>query len=385
MPSFLDFLFPFGRQEHARDFHFGGFRQESRLEPIYKGLQIPELGRSGRELRMCYSLKSVEPSEYNPSVPWSIRQTAIYHSLDVETGNAFWIVIKADELLRERIEDETEISSPRKALGDRAKKGNALAESLSTHMIICDWCGEDWRWYISHLEEVLQDNTRHTLAAMVDNPSSPIQEKPSKAVTWNTVEEKRSMRSNNTFKSLPSLRTNSIFKGRSQSVSTDSPQRSNSILKTSIPPSPRQPPSLTSGPEPPRAPSRSNTIYSQLGDMPTPTKFSFGDLQRVQLYEDKANEVHLILDSNIKVLSELKDHYQHVAQSEHCPEALIQDCKPDLERFEKRIISVINDLEMQQSRATTLLRLLADRKTLVSRHRQHSLTQYLTRHSYIAF
>jgi hypothetical protein len=105
-----------------------------------------------------------------------------------------------------------------------------------------------------------------------------------------------------------------------------------------------------------------------------PTKFSFGDLQKVQLYEDKTNEVHLILGSNIKVLGELKDHYQYVTQSEHFPEALIRDCRPDLERFEKRITSVINDLEMQQSRATTLLRLLADRKSLVSHILQHFLT-----------
>ena len=369
MPSFLDFLFPFGRQEHARDFHFSGYRQESRLEPIYKGLQIPELGRSGRELRMCYSLKSVEPSEYNPAVPWSIRQTAIYHSLDVDTGKAFWIVVKADELIRERIEDATELPGTRKNLGDRAKKGDALAESLSTHMIICDWCGEDWRWYISYLEEVLQEDNRQPLAAMVENPSSLMQERPSKAVTWNTADEKRSLRSTTTFKGFSSLRRNSSIRKGSQTVSPNplQPARSNSILKNSAPPSPNEPPSFTSNPDQPGPPSRSNTIYSQSGSFPTPTKFSFGDLQKVQLYEDKANEVHLILDSNIKVLSELKSHYQYVTKSEYFPESLIRNCRPDLERFEKRITSVIKDLEMQQTRAATLLRLLTDRKDLVSR------------------
>jgi hypothetical protein len=363
MPSFLDFLFPFGRQEHARDFPFSGFRQESRLEPIYKELQIPEMGRSGRELRMCYSLKSVEPSEYNPSVPWSIRQTAIYHSLDVESGKSFWIVVKADELIRDRIEDSTKLSRARKTLGIRAKKGDALAESLATHMIICDWCGEDWRWYISHLEELLQDKTRHTLAATIESPSSPMQEKSSKAVTWNTVEEKRSLRSSSTFKRLSSLRINSFPKIPAQTASPDSeqPVRSNSILKTSTPPSPQHPPRVTPGP-----PSRSNTLYGQTGEISTSTKFSFGDLQKVQLYEDKANEVQLILGSNIEVLNGLRHHYQSLVQSEHCPDELIRNCKPDLERFEKRITGVISDLEMQKSRTNTLLRLLADRKSLVS-------------------
>jgi hypothetical protein len=118
---------------------------------------------------------------------------------------------------------------------------------------------------------------------------------------------------------------------------------------------------------------RSNTMYSQIGTSPNPTKFSFSDLQKVQLVEDKANEVLLVLESNINVLLKLQEHYEYVTGSEHCPPNLIQDCARDIERFEKRIVSIINDLRMQQSRTQTLLRLLADRKSLVRSITHHPL------------
>jgi hypothetical protein len=344
MPSFLDFIFPFGRQENANDFYFSGFRQETRLEDVYKRLQIPEIGRSGREIRMCYNLKSVEPSEYQPSFPWSIRQTAVYHSLDVETGQTFWIILKGDELIKERIEETSGSPGGIHNPSDRVPWRDSFASSLATHMIICDWCGEDLRWYISYLEQTLQEKTRRTLAVKVETPASPVSEKVAKSITWNTVSTHIPEKS--------SFRSDSFFK-RSSPVS---PLRATSI-PAEVPPARPSPP----GPPPPR----SNTMYSQMGGLPNPTNFSFADLQQVQLVEDKANEVLLILESNVNVLTELKEHYRSVTISEHCPEELIRDCSRDIQRFEKRIVGIINDLRIQQSRTTTLLRLLADRKSLV--------------------
>jgi hypothetical protein len=63
MPDFLDFIFPFGKQLYTQDFHFSGFRHEERLSEDDRGLNLSHLGRSGRDVRMCYSLKSVEPIE----------------------------------------------------------------------------------------------------------------------------------------------------------------------------------------------------------------------------------------------------------------------------------------------------------------------------------
>jgi Mg2+ and Co2+ transporter CorA len=264
----------------------------------------------------------------------------VYHSLDVETGNAFWIILKGDELIKERIEDSFEYSGGLGKLEGERQQRNALSESLATHLIICDWCGEDWRWYISYLEESLQEKTRQTLAVVVDAPLNPTPEKPSKAVTWSSVSsayaEKKSMRSSKVCKSEKGLQ--------------EPPLRAQSDPLA---------------PQPRGQSTHLNTIYSQNGSM-NPTKFKFADLQQIQLVEDRANEVLLILESNTSVLADLKAHYESIFQSQHCPLELVRDCKRDIERFNLRVGSVINDLQMQRARTTTLLRMIADRKSLVS-------------------
>jgi hypothetical protein len=341
MPSFLDFLLLFGRQEHAGDLNFSGFRQESRLEPWYSRLEIPELGRSGRELRMCYNLKSVEPSEYQTHMPWSIRQTAVYHSLDLETGKAFWVIAKGDELIKERIQDLMGPFRISKQVEELDYKGNAFATSLATHMVICDWCNEDWRWYINYLEEALRNMTGLSFAVMLDNPQHPVMEKSRKAATMSTVSHPFSEKR--------------WWPKSTLKISPTSPKQS---LEASPGP-------LLGPPPPPGPPSGLNALSSSQSPPTSLDQYSFTDLQAVQLAGDRVNEVLLILESNVSVLKKIQEHYHTVSRCEHFPEELDRGCRIQLERFDKRISGIVDDLRMQQSRATTLLRLVTDRKDLV--------------------
>ena len=71
------------------------------------GLNIPELVRSGRNIRICDSLKSVkhiENSDNKLDLPWLVRQTALYHSFDIDTGKASWMAIKGIQLIKDRIQ-----------------------------------------------------------------------------------------------------------------------------------------------------------------------------------------------------------------------------------------------------------------------------------------
>jgi hypothetical protein len=99
MPCFLDFVFPFGEQEYAQDFYFSGLREETSLDSGGGYPAISELGRSGREMRLCYNLRSVEASSGQTNLPWSIRQTAVYHEFDIETGRSVWITVKGNKLI----------------------------------------------------------------------------------------------------------------------------------------------------------------------------------------------------------------------------------------------------------------------------------------------
>lgn len=109
MPSFLDLVFTFGAQHHAKDFFFTRFRHDTRLSALEKSIAFPPLGRSGRTLRLCYSLRSVEASPDQEKWPWSIRGTAAHHTFDFETGRTSWLILKGEGgvSIKERIVTET--------------------------------------------------------------------------------------------------------------------------------------------------------------------------------------------------------------------------------------------------------------------------------------
>lgn len=95
-------------------------------------------------------------------------------------------------------------------------------------------------------------------------------------------------------------------------------------------------------------------------------EFSFSDLQKINFIEEKAKETLFVLKTNINVLTELREHYQFIADSEHFSQELKSKCKGDVLRFDKRIAVVVNDHRMQQSRVETLLSLLDAWKSLVN-------------------
>jgi hypothetical protein len=330
MPAFLDFLFCFGRLQDAQDFHFSGFRHETHLIGAERALNITKLGRSGRDIHMCYNLKSVERYPSQPHWPWSIRQMAVYHSCDVETGNSFWIILKGNQVMKQRVESATR-NSAHSEISSFDGIGQAFASSLATQLLLCDWCVENWRWYINFLEETLREATRRASIKIFKLPD-PVPGIDFQAVTHRTL----------------SGRTLSP-----DSVPLQVPLSPS--LQTFTPPQPRQIPQ----PQPPLPSSLPKALSDQ-------DEFSFSDLQHVQYIEDKANELLLILDANTHVLTELSKYYQSIVSPGNLPDELLSTSKPANARFERRIASVCNDLQMQHSRAKTLLKLLADRKSLVS-------------------
>src|SRR5262245_15322370 len=99
-PSFLDFVYTFGGQESQMDLCLMNFQSSDTLSVRKDDLiRIPELGRSGREVCVSYLLRSVE-RDPQPSKrwKWNLRQSAVYHSFDFESGQSFWFTIKANDL-----------------------------------------------------------------------------------------------------------------------------------------------------------------------------------------------------------------------------------------------------------------------------------------------
>jgi hypothetical protein len=336
MPAFLDFIFTFGDQEYPTDF-FTGFRSENRLSAINRGLPIPELGRSGVGYQICYSLKSVEESK-DPRRPWSIRQAAVYHSFDLETGRATWIMIKGNLRTKNGVVKATE-DNDRPHLRSFGTLSQAFVSSLETHLILCEWAGEGWRWYINFLEQDLRGVTGEVLLATVDRPSS------SDGTELRVALPPRS-------KTAPSLKRQWTKVSLSGKSYIHRVRRAVSFRSEMVSTTPSTTPTPTNAsPVPPL----------QLVE----EEFSFEKLQRTQHIGERVDETYLALKMNVNILSELRQYYRSMAKLKEFPNGLKHDCKTNISHFESRVSSVISDLKIQQSRLEALLRLLGDRKTLV--------------------
>jgi hypothetical protein len=75
-----------------------------------------------------------------------------------------------------------------------------------------------------------------------------------------------------------------------------------------------------------------------------------------------------VLEANIDILTEMREHYQSILRSQECPDEIKTGCQREFADYEKRITHIITDLHRQRSRTQILSRLLSDRKSLVSSH-----------------
>ncbi|KAL6714301.1 hypothetical protein ACLMJK_007724 [Lecanora helva] len=365
MPDFLEFLFPFGLQEHAQDIYFSGFRQHTYLSRTDEGIEIPEIGRSGRGYQLCYNLKSVEQSTAQVEWPWSVRQLALHHSFDTDNGRSTWIVIKGNQLMQTRIRRAIKDG----VLGISALQSvpQAFASTLAVHMLICDWSCENWRWYINFLDEELQANSRRAL-------TSEFQTFPD---ATSEIEEQRSdtMPPHTASIIAPSCRTNEqhaqVIENWYSRIGTKTRAvaaaigRSISRSANSKFPEVRPPIVLGSLIQSTTSNISDNDLVETDLDEPPILETSFDDWQKVHFIETRTNEALLVLKNNVGVLEELKLYYEDLSTQRGWMQQLISDREGALTRFENVITVAIKHHQMQVNRIETLLRLIVDRKNLV--------------------
>ena len=162
MPTYLEFVLVFGAQSEFRGLRFSGFREQTMIASPPRGLQIPELGRSGRQFQLCYNLISVALKSENRTnfalSEWTMRQAAIHHQFDVEEGTTLWIITKGHKDLLERFKELTG-KGGRPEDKSFATVEECFRSSLGAHLMYCHWATENWRWYIQWLETVIESHT----------------------------------------------------------------------------------------------------------------------------------------------------------------------------------------------------------------------------------
>lgn len=359
IPEFLDFLLLFGEQEHAQDLYCSGFYQRTRLQGAELGTKADTRNWSGRDMQVCYSLKSVEPSPSQAHWPWSIRHCAVHHSFDAINIRSTWLIIKGDNLLEERVKLAT--SEKEAPMGKPAFETieKAYGAALTTHLILCDWSAENWRWYIKFLEERFEKLTGESITTNAGVPVSPANGSDTKILrrtdTPNTIQTQKSRR---ILSFPPSVRAQTqTFENRPMTpTERDQPikiHENPSGKKQPMPPGWKGNISQTPG-----SPSVKRDKYGQ-------QIFSFDDLQDIQHLKEKANETVLVLRLNLNVIMQLKQHYVSITECNELPENISRNCKWEMISFGRRIDGITKTLELQILRVESLLCSLTDRKTLV--------------------
>lgn len=356
MPDFVDFLFPFGKQARARDFHFTAFRQRTRLREKRQGLEIRDLRWSGRDFQVCYNLKSVEYSSSQPHRPWSIRHCAVSHSFDVETGRSTWIMIKGNKLMQQRMVQATNHCGLL-ALREFQTLDRCFAASLVVHQILCDWLAENWRWYINFLEEKYLDVSRRAIAHEVNLPASPGKQA---SETFNfqrtqTDKNERSILSKFSRSRAQTMERQVSHKENDEANFDNVFVHRDTGLSQPLPPGVK--------PEGEELPKKDTVQYDDYGQQ----EFSFRDLQDLNFIDVKAGEAALVIDHVLNVLLQLSQYYQYLFKLKDFPQEIVAKCIEEMAHLEMHIKGVKMELEMQASRIETLQRSISDCKALVSR------------------
>lgn len=105
------------------------------------------------------------------------------------------------------------------------------------------------------------------------------------------------------------------------------------------------------------------TKSALINDNYDPTTF---DLTYVQTLEDKINKAVMTLDANAKVLESLNCFYAGLLQNEDFELKDNKTCRRATADFKIQLRDFIYDTKMFSDRASTLAKITADRKSLVS-------------------
>lgn len=352
MPEFLDLLFPLGERTVAQDFYSDGFYQRIHLSNAAQGLSIPERAWSGRGIKLCYSLKSVEPSESQTDWPWSIRHCATHHTFDVMNIRSTWVVVKGNQLIEERVTSATSGRGPPE-FSSYDSIDRAFAASLALHTVLIDWSAENWRWYINFLEDQFENLTKEAISIDANLPTQVMD-------MGDIV--------------FPVSRTNTQISSKAPRLFRTSARRSNTMQSgIELQPVPPQQYHVNprSGKRQPLPPGRS-IVTADTARGPTvqydtygQRQFGFRHLQDIQDLEESTNQTVLVLKLNLSVCQQISSFYRSLLDNKELPSAIADQCQDDIFRFERKIQAVRSQTSAQILRSEALLRLIADRKTLV--------------------
>ncbi|ROV95122.1 hypothetical protein VSDG_05806 [Cytospora chrysosperma] len=331
------------------DFHSASFSQDDLNKPAAgMDMQIAEIGRSDWQLRHCYKLHGVEVSNFDKK--WTVRQTAVHHTFDMEKGRASWLTVKANDEIMERVKDGSKSLEAMRP-SSLNSLGSSFISSLMTHLVVVDWCAEGWRWYIGSIEsdirEVIVQAKSTPIEPLADENDFTPQLLKSLSMKTNKETQPRPPSRRSTIQTLNSLAQrvrNTFHGGKEMSANTEQgplellPQRG---LETDQ--------------------EREERMARHLERLKT---FSFSESQRLTYFATKLQETKLAMTLNLGVLRDLREYYEELFTSTRFPGEIKLECerRGAFEDFVRRFKGLESHLEAECQRAEALMLLIDDGK-----------------------
>lgn len=302
----------------------------------------------GWEMRNSYKLSAMEPA--STSDTWSMRQMAVYHSLDLTNGNSFTMTIKANH---------REIAGRIRSLplGGETVPGSVkerFTASLETQLLSFCWCIEGWASYINSMEHKVRQMSVKAVGIPMQSEERTVRRLTNLEETPNNGSSR-----NSTAKSyghyLLSIRRwmGSIL--RADCCGTN-PTADDSIpLNRTVGGSNAGEESMLN--------KMKKAAAQHVEDLRT---FPFDGLQTLHSTSMKLREAKLVMELNRQVLQEIQEHYQAAFDSDEIPQEVKTTCRMTHRGFQKRIKYLENLLSMECLRADTLTHMAIDGQGLVS-------------------
>ncbi|KAK3331440.1 hypothetical protein B0H66DRAFT_467908, partial [Apodospora peruviana] len=112
-----------------------------------------------------------DSADKSPTYQWQIRPTATYHSFDMADAKSVWLVIKGNKVIRDRV-TSSGASLKLESADTKQKQANAkFAFSLAIHLLILEWCTENWSPYTDNLEQRVRKHADAIKLAPVEDLS----------------------------------------------------------------------------------------------------------------------------------------------------------------------------------------------------------------------
>ncbi|EEU36981.1 uncharacterized protein NECHADRAFT_52101 [Fusarium vanettenii 77-13-4] len=347
-PKFLDFVSSFGATDEPLDYHMTGFISHVTLDVSSERLlDIPKLGRSGRELRVQYLLRSLEGDvSLQGETTYNIRQMAVYHAFDLGTGKSIWINLKANKVMEHRLK---EASNEFPVLGPKAmcSLAGCFAATLTIHMVHLEWCDEDWRECINDIEAKIRGVLTKAQTAQIDGRPKGVRRAFTLASTFSR-----------TF-------TNGL-PGQVMPVTSSLKTR---IWKWLFPPN-------SYGDAADKAGAVSSHSISQLlRDAKTNDKdqidrlmildtFSFEEVQQLYYFGELLERFRLVLDLNDQTLRDIAQTYQGLQEREEFPAEIRDACKKEIASFIQGVHRIRKNLQIRNTQVKSLMAWLQEGKAL---------------------